>query len=72
MSHRCHIILGSRRADPRAQSARHEITASGEAGVYRFLIENALSAENPRTSAVTAYSILRGLADRSAMVIPGY
>jgi aspartate dehydrogenase len=60
------------RAAPHARAATHEISASGQAGTYRFVIENALSAQNMRTSAVTAYAVLRGLTDRSAVLAPGW
>jgi aspartate dehydrogenase len=60
------------RAVGRGGTAAHEITASGQAGTYRFLIENALSPQNVKTSAVTAYAVLRGLTDRSAVLAPGW
>jgi predicted dinucleotide-utilizing enzyme len=48
------------------------ISARGDAGTYRFEIENALSPQNLRTSAVTAYAVLRALTDRSAVFTPGW
>jgi aspartate dehydrogenase len=57
--------------EPRRTGAKHEIEASGAAGRYRFEIENALSPDNPKTSAVTAYAVLRALADRAGMFTPG-
>jgi aspartate dehydrogenase len=60
------------RAEPDAHSATHVISARGEAGTYRFEIENALSPQNLRTSAVTAYAVLRALTDRSATFTPGW
>jgi aspartate dehydrogenase len=60
------------RAVPHGRAASHEITASGQAGAYRFLIENALSPRNMKTSAVTAYAVLRALTDRSAVLAPGW
>lgn len=57
--------------EPRRAGAKHEIEASGAAGRYRFEIENALSPDNPKTSAVTAYAVLRALADRAGMFTPG-
>jgi aspartate dehydrogenase len=60
------------RAAPRALAASHEISARGQAGTYRFLIENTLSPQNMRTSAVTAYAVLRGLADGAAVFTPGW
>jgi aspartate dehydrogenase len=58
--------------DPRRTSAQHEIRARGAAGEYRFEIENAVSPTNPRTSAVTAYAVVRALADRAGMFTPGW
>ena len=49
--------------DPAATRVRHEVTASGVAGNYELSFENAASPDNPRTSAVTAYSVLRALTD---------
>jgi aspartate dehydrogenase len=60
------------RADPTVHAATHVISARGEAGTYRFQIENALSPENLRTSAVTAYAVLRALTDRSAVLALGW
>jgi aspartate dehydrogenase len=60
------------RAEPGAHSATHVISARGDAGTYRFEIENALSPQNQRTSAVTAYAVLRALTDRSAAFTPGW
>lgn len=59
------------RAAPGARAATHEISARGAAGTYRFEIRNALSPLNARTSAVTAYAVLRQLADRTALLIRG-
>jgi aspartate dehydrogenase len=60
------------RAAPKAGAAKHEISAAGRAGTYRFVIENALSSHNVRTSAVTAYAVLRGLSDRRAAFAVGW
>lgn len=49
--------------DPAATRVRHVVTAAGEAGNYELSFENAASPDNPRTSAVTAYSVLRALTD---------
>lgn len=51
--------------DPAAARVRHVVTASGAAGIYELSFENAASPDNPRTSAVTAYSVLRALGDIS-------
>jgi len=49
--------------DPAATRVRHAVRASGAAGNYELSFENAASPDNPRTSAVTAYSVLRALGD---------
>ncbi|WP_420639764.1 aspartate dehydrogenase [Candidatus Poriferisocius sp.] len=49
--------------DPEATRVRHVVSASGTAGTYELSFENAASPDNPRTSAVTAYSVLRALTD---------
>ena len=49
--------------DPSATRVRHVVAASGVAGTYELSFENAASPDNPRTSAVTAYSVLRALTD---------
>lgn len=48
--------------DPGATRTTHEITASGEIGEYSFVIRNTPSAQNPRTSAVAAWSVLQTIA----------
>ena len=50
-------------ADPAAARVRHLVTASGTAGAYQMSFENTASSDNPRTSAITAYSVLRALTD---------
>ena len=49
--------------DPAAVRVRHVVSASGGAGNYELSFENAASPDNPRTSAVTAYSVLRAIGD---------
>lgn len=49
-------------ADPNAELTCHEIEASGPIGRYSIRIENLPSPDNPRTSAVVPFSILRTLA----------
>lgn len=49
-------------ADPAAELTCHEIEASGPIGRYSIRIENLPSEDNPRTSAVVPFSILRTLA----------
>jgi aspartate dehydrogenase len=64
---RTHVsLVGIRSID----QVRHTIRASGAAGSYQFSIENRASDENPRTSAITPYSIVRALNDmRSSLLI---
>lgn len=59
-------------ADPKRARALHEVSARGEAGSYHFAIENAISEQNVRTSAVTAYSVLRGLSDMTTAFVPAW
>lgn len=60
------------RAGRSEAAASHEISAAGRAGTYRFLIQNTLSPNNMRTSAVTGYAVLRGLADARSMFAVGW
>lgn len=48
-------------ADPGAELTKHVIEASGGSGAYRFEISNKPSPENPRTSGVVPFSVLRTL-----------
>ena len=43
--------------DPAATVVRHTIHVDGEAGSYEFVFANRPSATNPRTSAITPYSV---------------
>jgi aspartate dehydrogenase len=56
---------------PNVDQVRHTIRASGAAGSYEFSIENRASAENPRTSAVTPYSVVRALNDMRSPLLVG-
>lgn len=58
-------------ADPYAEGVEHVIEAHGDAGSYVFAFRNNRSPDNPRTSAITPYAVLRALADRSATVVVG-
>ncbi|MFW0796305.1 aspartate dehydrogenase domain-containing protein [Gordonia sp. CPCC 205515] len=49
-------------ADPHATLTRHEIHADGPMGRYTFVVENRPSPENPKSSAVVPYSVLRTVA----------
>jgi aspartate dehydrogenase len=57
--------------DPGLDGARHEISARGSAGTYSVSIQNRLSPENPRTSAVTAFAVLRCLSDTTSHWVVG-
>jgi aspartate dehydrogenase len=50
-------------ADPRVERTIHVIEAEGPAGHYRFEIDNLPSAENPTTSAIVPYAVLRAIGD---------
>ena len=53
-------------ADPAAALTTHRVEASGSQGSYVFEVQNRPSPDNPRTSAVVPYSILRTLAGLTA------
>jgi aspartate dehydrogenase len=53
-------------ADPAADLTTHRIEASGPQGSYVFEVQNRPSPDNPRTSAVVPYSILRTLSGLTA------
>jgi aspartate dehydrogenase len=50
-------------ADPDATMTSHVITASGDAGEYRFEIRNRPSPANPKTSAVVPFAVLKAIED---------
>ncbi|MEV4376935.1 aspartate dehydrogenase domain-containing protein [Streptosporangium sp. NPDC049644] len=52
--------------DPDATLTSHIIEARGQAGQYRFEIRNAPSPQTPTTSQITAYAVLRTIADLAA------
>ncbi|RBY87354.1 aspartate dehydrogenase domain-containing protein [Blastococcus sp. TF02A-26] len=53
-------------ADPAADLTTHRIEAEGPQGSYVFQVQNKPSPDNPRTSAVVPYSILRTLSGLTA------
>ncbi len=53
-------------ADPAAELTTHRIEASGSQGSYVFEVQNRPTPDNPRTSAVVPYSILRTLSGLTA------
>ncbi|ROO89073.1 aspartate dehydrogenase [Actinocorallia herbida] len=50
-------------ADPAADVVTHVVSAEGPVGSYRFEVRNLPSPENPRTSRVVPYAVLRTLRD---------
>jgi aspartate dehydrogenase len=56
-------------ADPDRRSNRHELEARGAIGRASVEIESKPSAGNPKTSAVTAFSIVRALANEALTVV---
>ncbi|GAA4842388.1 aspartate dehydrogenase domain-containing protein [Garicola koreensis] len=55
-------------ADPDAELSRHEVLAHGPAGRFEFTFESAPSPNNPKTSGLTALSVVRSL--RAALQAP--
>lgn len=58
-------------ADPAATANRHEIEAHGRHGRIAFAIDAVVSPDNPRTSAITAHSLVNCLMSGSAAVVLG-
>jgi aspartate dehydrogenase len=48
-------------ADPAAVRTRHVVEASGPHGAYRFEVAHTPDADNPATSTVVPYAVLRSL-----------
>ncbi|MEZ5144259.1 MAG: aspartate dehydrogenase domain-containing protein [Acidimicrobiales bacterium] len=59
-------------ADPATDHVEHHIVARGAAGDYEFRFRNVPSPANVRTSAVTPFAVLRGLADLDAHTVIGF
>lgn len=57
--------------DPDAAAMRHTIRAAGAAGTYEIVVENTPSADNPRTSALVAYAVVRALRDLASNTLIG-
>ncbi|MYU22622.1 aspartate dehydrogenase domain-containing protein [Streptomyces sp. SID8352] len=55
------LVEASVVADPEARLSRHRIEASGPTGRYAFDVANHPSPDNPRTSAVVPYAVLRAI-----------
>jgi aspartate dehydrogenase len=58
-------------ADPGAGRVEHRVDAGGSLGSWSFSIANVPSPDNPRTSAITPYAVLRALGDLGAHTIVG-
>lgn len=56
-------------ADPTAVRNTHEIEADGATGKFQLRIEGVASASNPKTSALTAFSIARALMNEAAGIV---
>jgi aspartate dehydrogenase len=56
-------------ADPEARANRHEIEAEGAFGRMALAFENAPLPENPKSSAMTALSLVRLIENRAAAVV---
>lgn len=56
-------------ADPAATANRHEIAAEGDFGRMALTFENAALPDNPRSSAMTALSLVRLIENRAAPVV---
>lgn len=59
------------RADPAATGKRHEIEAISDETRCTFIVENASSETNPRTSAITPYAALRMISDMVEPIVFG-
>jgi aspartate dehydrogenase len=57
-------------ADPAVERNSHEIEIESAAGRARFVFENTPSATNPKTSAVTALSIVQAVRERLDIICP--
>jgi aspartate dehydrogenase len=58
-------------ADPATHHVEHLVEAVGPLGSWSFSIRNVASPDNPRTSAITPYAVLRALADLEAHTVIG-
>ena len=56
-------------ADPGASRNIHEVTAEGDFGAFSFTIEGRGLPGNPRSSALTAMSLIRAIRDRDAGLV---
>jgi len=58
-------------ADPSAMSNKHEIVVKGSIGSIKTIVENNPCKDNPKTSALAAYSVIRIIKDLSEPVRVG-
>ena len=58
-------------ADPTIARNIHEITASGDFGRFRFTIEGLGMPDNPKSSALTAMSVVRAIRNRTEALVIG-
>ncbi len=56
-------------ADPNAKRNVHEIVAEGDFGRFEFKIEGRSLPDNPRSSAVTAMSVVRAILDPGSAIV---
>jgi len=56
-------------ADPGVERNVHEITAEGDFGRFEFRIEGKSLADNPRSSAITAMSVVREILNPASPLI---
>lgn len=56
-------------ADPNATGNLHEVEATGIAGTISIRIDGKPDPDNPRTSMLTAYSVVRGILNRSTTIV---
>lgn len=57
--------------DPVRKRVRHEIRVEADSGIYEFAFENVTSPNNPKTSAIVPYAVLRGLSSLTDAVSRG-
>ncbi|MCP5025668.1 MAG: DUF108 domain-containing protein [Actinomycetia bacterium] len=57
------LVRGTVRADPAAELTTHVVEVEAEAGRYRFEMGHHPSAQNPRSSAVVPWAVVRSLRD---------
>ena len=56
-------------ADPAAPGNVHEIEVDGEAGSFTIRLQGRPSKSNPKSSALTAFSVARALLNESAVIV---